>query len=181
VADFQVLATKLDGILMVVQPGNTRADAAIAMLEQLERVDGSILGVVLNKIPRDSLHYGGYYHYYHQNKRGEYYYQPGEENQPQLEANNQVIKFLPQAESQPVEYFITENYEKPEGFDNVFQPRTPVEVYTPPKDIPATLDIITKPRKRKETIYMAETPSYVIQKHYLEYWYDNGENETNEG
>jgi capsular exopolysaccharide synthesis family protein len=59
VADFQVLATKLDGVLMVVQPGNTRADAAFAMLEQLGRVDGSMLGVVLNKIPRDSYHYSG--------------------------------------------------------------------------------------------------------------------------
>jgi hypothetical protein len=57
----------------------------------------------------------------------------------------------------------------------------PVEVYTAPKDIPATLDVITKPRKRKETIHIAETPSYVIQKHYLEYWYDKGESENNEG
>jgi hypothetical protein len=140
-----------------------------------------MLGVVLNKIPRDSYHYGGNYHYYHPNKRGEYYYQPREESQPQLQTNNQVTKFLPQAESQPMEYFIAEQYENPESFDNVFQPRMPVEIYATPKDIPATFDIITKPGKRKETIHMAEASSYVIQKHHLEYWYDNEENKNNEG
>jgi hypothetical protein len=80
-----------------------------------------------------------------------------------------------------MKYFIADQYQNPESFDNVFQPRMPVEVYAPPKDIPAAFDIITKPGKRKETIRMTEAPSYMIQKHHLEYWYDNGESENNEG
>jgi succinoglycan biosynthesis transport protein ExoP len=175
VADFQVLATKLDGVLMVVQPGHTRADAAFAMLEQLGRVDGSVLGVVLNKIPRDSYYYGGYYHYYDSNKTGQYYYHPVGEDQPQLMANSEVIKFLPKSESQPAGYFVAEQSETPASLDNVFQPRMPVEVYAPPRDIPATVDIITKPRKRRDGLRMAEEPTYVIQKHRLEYWYDDEE------
>jgi hypothetical protein len=175
VADFQVLATKLDGVLMVVQPGHTRADAAFAMLEQLGRVDGSVLGVVLNKIPRDSYYYGGYYHYYESNKTGQYYYHSAEEDQPQLNANNEVIKFLPKSESQPVGYFVAEQSETPASFDNVFQPRMPVEVYAPSRDVPADVDIITKPRKRRDGLRMAEDPTYVIQKHQLEYWYDDEE------
>jgi hypothetical protein len=135
----------------------------------------------LNKIPRNSYHYGGYYHYYQPNKRGEYYYQRKEENQPQLQVNNQPIKLLPQVESEPIGYFVAEPQETPESYENVFQPRTPVEVYAPPKDISATLDIITKPRKRRETLHVAESPSYLIQKYQLEYWYDNGKSEENDG
>ena len=100
VSDFQVLATKLDGVLMVIQPGHTHADAAFAMLEQLGRVDGRGLGVVLNKIPRNN-YYGGYQHYYYPSKKGEYYYQhePEAQSQPPIEVS--PIKYLPQAQSQP--------------------------------------------------------------------------------
>ena len=179
VADFQVLATKLDGVLMVVQPGHTRADAAFAMLEQLGRVDGSMLGVVLNKIPRDSRYYGGYYHNYYPNKRGEYYYHQEDENQPQLQANNQLMRLLPQADVQPVEFFDSQKLENPESFDNVFDPRRQVEVQELPQNIPATLDIITKPINRNEGLHAAEAPSYVIQKYQLEYWYDDEGDEEN--
>jgi polysaccharide biosynthesis transport protein len=181
VSDFQVLATKLDGVLMVIQPGLTRADAAVAMLEQLGRVDGSVLGVVMNKIPRNSNYYGGYYHYYYPAKSGGYFYQQEGENQQQLPADNQLIKFLPQANSQPVEDIIPQQHNSPESLDNVFQPRIPsipIEVYTPPKDIPATHDIITKPRKQKNEARMAEAPSYVIRQQRLEYWYDDEENKN---
>ena len=180
VADYQVLATKLDGVLLVVQPGYTHADAAFAMLEQLGRVNASTLGIVLNKIPRNSYYYGGYHQYYQPNKRGEYYYHQEEEGQPQLPADNQMIKYLPQTASQPalqpVEYIVPQQYVSPENFDNVFQPRIPVEVYVTPKDVPATLDVITRPRKRREVLRMVEeAPSYVIQKQQLEYWYDDEE------
>ncbi|MDJ8954091.1 capsular biosynthesis protein, partial [Clostridium perfringens] len=50
-ADFQVLAAKTDGVFLVIQPGYTHADAAIACMERLNRVNAKILGVVLNKIP----------------------------------------------------------------------------------------------------------------------------------
>lgn len=67
VADYQVLSTKMDGVILVVRPGSTRADAAANMLEHLRRVNARILGVVLNKIRRSSFYYpyqrGNYYTY----------------------------------------------------------------------------------------------------------------------
>jgi hypothetical protein len=131
-----------------------------------------MLGVVLNRIPRDSYYYGGYHHYY-ESYKGQYYYRHADENQPQLVEANQAIKLLPKLESQTVEYYVADQSESPENVDNVFQPRMPVEVYMPPNNAPATLDIITKPRKRNEGLRVTEEATYVIQKHHLEYWYDD--------
>jgi capsular exopolysaccharide synthesis family protein len=189
VSDFQVLATKLDGVLMVVQPGHTRADAAIAMLEQLGRVDGSILGVVLNKIPRDSYYYGGYYHYYYQSKKGEYYYQQEPENQPQLQPETPLINLLPHVDAQPVNLV-----EPPQKLqtpplplepqykaeiatpESLFHPRERAEVAILPKEVPASVEIITKPRQNQALT--DDTPSYVIRKNLLECWL-KGQDEEN--
>ena len=75
VADVQVLASKVDGVIMIIHPGHTPEDAASATLEMLKRAGGRTLGVVLNRIPRNRAeYYGGYrhyspyysgYHYYH--------------------------------------------------------------------------------------------------------------------
>jgi polysaccharide biosynthesis transport protein len=65
VADASVLAAKVDGVLLVVQPGKTNANAAMAMQEQLERGSARIVGVTLNRIPRRrAYYYGGYRYYY---------------------------------------------------------------------------------------------------------------------
>ena len=71
VADAQVLAAKVDAVLLVIYPGHTHMDAAKATLEQLGRADAKVVGAVLNKIPRErGYYYGGYrYHYY----RGDHY------------------------------------------------------------------------------------------------------------
>ena len=64
VADAQVLSSKVDGVILVIYPGNTHADAALATLEQLSRAGARIVGVVLNRIPRNRAdYYGGYRHY----------------------------------------------------------------------------------------------------------------------
>lgn len=64
VADVQVLAGKVDGVVMVIYPGHTQADGAVATLEMLNRAGARTLGVVLNRIPRDRAdYYGGYRHY----------------------------------------------------------------------------------------------------------------------
>lgn len=64
VADIQVLAAKVDGVLLVVQPGHTSAQDARATLEQLNRAGARVVGVVFNRIPRNrSYYYGGYRHY----------------------------------------------------------------------------------------------------------------------
>ena len=64
VADAQVLAGKVDGVLLVVQPGHTQADVAASTLELMRRAGTRVVGVVLNRIPRNrAYYYGGYRHY----------------------------------------------------------------------------------------------------------------------
>lgn len=72
VSDAQVLAAKVDGVVMVVQPGKTPTDAAQAMVEQLHRAGARVVGVVLNRIPRR----GGSYYYYYGKYRYNYDYEP---------------------------------------------------------------------------------------------------------
>jgi capsular exopolysaccharide synthesis family protein len=64
VADAQVLASKVDGVVLIVHPGHTHADAALASAEQMKRAGARILGVILNRIPKNGSYYGGYRYYY---------------------------------------------------------------------------------------------------------------------
>jgi capsular exopolysaccharide synthesis family protein len=64
VADAQVLAAKVDAVLFVVQPGVTHAETARSSLESFKRAGARVVGVVLNRIPRNrSYYYGGYKYY----------------------------------------------------------------------------------------------------------------------
>jgi polysaccharide biosynthesis transport protein len=64
VADVQILAAKVDGVVLVVHPGHTQIDNARATMEQLRRAGARVVGVVLNRIPRHRAeYYGGYRHY----------------------------------------------------------------------------------------------------------------------
>lgn len=64
VADSQVLASRVDGILLVVHPGHTKLKMAIAAYGQFQRAGGHVLGVVFNRIPKEREHYyGGHYYY----------------------------------------------------------------------------------------------------------------------
>lgn len=150
-ADYQVLAAKLDGVLMVIQPGQTHADAALGMLEQVGGVGGSIIGVVMNKIPRNSNLYSGYYS------------QPQDGNQPQLRENNQTTRFLPKTESQALGYYDLEQYQSFKNFDNVFQSREKLEVNLLPGSEPPTLYIIKNPEKGGEDLQLPEGLTYAIQ------------------
>jgi succinoglycan biosynthesis transport protein ExoP len=64
VADAQVLAAKVDGVLLVIRPGKTHIDAARATREQLERAGARVVGAVFNRIPRQRGYYYGGYRYY---------------------------------------------------------------------------------------------------------------------
>jgi len=69
VADAQFLAAKVDGVLLIIQPGKTHEDELRATVEQLKRAGAHVLGAVFNRIPQNrSSYYGGYkqyspYHY----------------------------------------------------------------------------------------------------------------------
>ena len=73
-ADATILASKVDGIILVVTAGETRVDHAREVKESLERAKGKILGVVLNKV-RYSL----------RDYRYRYYYEEGSSGQPPAE------------------------------------------------------------------------------------------------
>ncbi len=64
VTDAQVLARKADAVLLVIRPGYTHADTAAATLEMFTRANSRIVGVVLNRIPRNRSYYYGGYRYY---------------------------------------------------------------------------------------------------------------------
>lgn len=63
VSDSTVLSAKVDGVLLVIQPGKTHAEAAKAMVAQLNRAGAHVVGVVLNRVPRKNANYYGYYRY----------------------------------------------------------------------------------------------------------------------
>jgi capsular exopolysaccharide synthesis family protein len=66
VTDAVVLASQVDGVLLVLEAGKTRSGSALQAKEQLERVGANLVGVVLNKVPigRDGYYYSYHYSYY---------------------------------------------------------------------------------------------------------------------
>ena len=65
-ADAAVIATLVDGVLLVLKSGRTRPAAAQQAVSQLQHVGANLVGVALNAIPPRSGTYNYYYHdYYH--------------------------------------------------------------------------------------------------------------------
>ncbi len=58
--DAPLLASKLDGLLLVIKAGTTRRDHAERAKEILERAHVRVIGAVLNNAPKDSAAAGGY-------------------------------------------------------------------------------------------------------------------------
>lgn len=75
ITDAYILAPQVDGVLIVVWPRKTLFHALETTIEQLQRAEARIVGVVFNSLPRnDSFYdYGKYYH-------TSYYYSENEEN-----------------------------------------------------------------------------------------------------
>jgi capsular exopolysaccharide synthesis family protein len=63
VSDASILASYLDGVVMVVGSGTVGRDEARHARDQLHKVKANVLGVVLNKVPVNGSGY--YYHYYY--------------------------------------------------------------------------------------------------------------------
>ena len=77
VTDAAVLAGRVDGVLLVVEPKKTKIGAALQTVEQLRRAGANLIGVVFNNVPLHRTgYYGGQYNgYYYQ-----YAYDYGEED-----------------------------------------------------------------------------------------------------
>jgi|GEM_PF-523061 len=73
VADSWVLSSKVDGVLVITQPGHTRKSAARAMVEQIRRVNAPVIGVAINRLNRvatpDSRYTYLSYYYNHENEK----------------------------------------------------------------------------------------------------------------
>ncbi|SDX26754.1 CpsD/CapB family tyrosine-protein kinase [Paenibacillus sp. CF384] len=63
VTDAQLISTKCDGVLLVVESGKIKRDAVIKAKQQLTHVKARILGVVLKNIEQKNSE--GYYYYYY--------------------------------------------------------------------------------------------------------------------
>ena len=65
VADAMVMASKVDGVLLVVRPGHTRRSLAQGASEKIKLAGARLIGVVLNRIPlRGADYYAGKSHVY---------------------------------------------------------------------------------------------------------------------
>jgi non-specific protein-tyrosine kinase len=69
VPDASVLADKVDGIVLVIKPRQSRRGMLKAMHEQLQRVNCDVLGVVINGISRGIGEFDTYYPGYYPNYR----------------------------------------------------------------------------------------------------------------
>ncbi|MEF2246810.1 MULTISPECIES: CpsD/CapB family tyrosine-protein kinase [unclassified Paenibacillus] len=63
VTDAQIAATKSDGVILVVDQGKVKKDAAARAVKNLELVKARILGVVLNNVKRNAKEQSYYYYY----------------------------------------------------------------------------------------------------------------------
>lgn len=64
-----VLAQQADGTVLVIRPGQTEIKAAQEVVEQLNKANAKIIGVVLNGVPRNDSGYYYYNSYYYRNGR----------------------------------------------------------------------------------------------------------------
>lgn len=77
-ADASVLATLVDGVLLVIKAGTQPAQVLRRVREQLEAVKAHLIGAILNAVDfkRDGYYYGYSYKYYHR-----YGYRSGEDRE----------------------------------------------------------------------------------------------------
>jgi Mrp family chromosome partitioning ATPase len=89
VTDATVLAARVDGVLLVIEPKHTRLPSAVQVVQQLRRAGANVVGLVFNNIPLGrSGYYNGYYSgYYYQ-----YLYPYGEDGRKGRELRRRRVK-----------------------------------------------------------------------------------------
>ena len=63
ISDAYNLSSKVDGVILILVPGQTREEQAKVMKEQLERAGAKVIGVVFNKISVANANSEGDYQY----------------------------------------------------------------------------------------------------------------------
>ncbi|MGB8253153.1 MAG: polysaccharide biosynthesis tyrosine autokinase [Anaerolineaceae bacterium] len=74
VTDAAVLASTMDGVLLIVRPGKTRIRALRQTLDQMNQVNARVLGVILNNVETRFSSYGYHYRYYRDYSAYQQYY-----------------------------------------------------------------------------------------------------------
>lgn len=92
VADASILASRVDGVLLVIQPGKTPTDAALSTIEQMKRSGARVVGVVMNRIPRNRPYYYGGYRHYNAYYKGDYYYYASDEKKSRKRSEQSTRK-----------------------------------------------------------------------------------------
>jgi protein-tyrosine kinase len=69
VADASILATQVDGVILVVRSAKTRIDLARKAQDQLLKANAHIIGSVLNQLNMESKDYQYYYYYSHESSK----------------------------------------------------------------------------------------------------------------
>jgi polysaccharide biosynthesis transport protein len=102
VADAQILAARVDAVLFVIQPGKTRANMAKAAMESFRRSGARVIGVVMNRIPRNrSSYYGGYKYYSTYGSNNHYYSSAAPKRVKQEPARSSILQTLPKTATEP--------------------------------------------------------------------------------
>ncbi|MBN1146285.1 MAG: polysaccharide biosynthesis tyrosine autokinase [Anaerolineales bacterium] len=103
VADPIALSAKVDGVLLVIEPGKTKIGSAQVLMEQMNRANARVVGVVLNSMSRRrSGYYYSKYHYYssyYYSSRGYNHYTSNNGKQPK-----QKSPVKPEQEQEEVSY-----------------------------------------------------------------------------
>lgn len=73
VSDASILASRMDAVVLVVHSGKTTMDSLVTTIEQMERAGARIIGIVMNRIPRNHSYYYGGYRFYSSRYIGKYY------------------------------------------------------------------------------------------------------------
>ena len=58
IADAPILASKVDGVLLIIRMGYTHEPAIKSMIDQIDRAGAKVVGVALNRLPPKGI---GYY------------------------------------------------------------------------------------------------------------------------
>lgn len=72
ITDSQILATKVDAVILVAIPSQTKVADVIGAAEQIKKVNGNLIGFVFNKVTKKNARYNykgyHYYPYYYSDK-----------------------------------------------------------------------------------------------------------------
>ena len=104
VADAQILAARVDGVLFVIEPGVTKANMAIAALESFKRSGARVVGVVMNRIPKNrGYYYGGYKYYSAYGSNKQYYSAAKPKHAAEDSLPSPLLQSLPKSATGPAQ------------------------------------------------------------------------------